>query len=414
MRHRKTLPLEIAIFFCFTIGLFGKEENLLAFFKRRCHDPTTSDRNPGNHRKDHARMTLLELPVYEFSGTPEQVGLAHGETLRSLIQGFTQTRFQAANDYLKERNLPGTSIEGMTALAQECMRILQEWDPAGHAEHLAIARGANVDPDHLFIATGYTDLRDAYLLAATGPDAEGCTAVLLPGSQTSTGGIIGAQSWDLNPRDLEYVVAILSRPEGQPAKWSISTAGCVSLMGMNEHGIAVGTTNIKTRGAKAGVSYINLLHRALRSTSPDSIGPMLSQAPRSGAHTYWMVHEQGGWEYEMTPDSHEEFHLKDQCRVWTNHCLVAEHSRQELEPPSASSMHRIAKMSSLMAAGAIGVDTLKKAFSDRSDGVYSINRYPEDNQGTATNACMIAIPAERKLYACKGPADRGRWRELVF
>jgi hypothetical protein len=27
---------------------------------------------------------------------------------------------------------------------------------------------------------------------------------------------------------------------------------------------------------------------------------------------------------------------------------------------------------------------------------------------------MIAIPAERELWACKGPADRGEWRQLKF
>jgi hypothetical protein len=51
---------------------------------------------------------------------------------------------------------------------------------------------------------------------------------------------------------------------------------------------------------------------------------------------------------------------------------------------------------------------------DRSDGVDSINRYTEDAQGTTTNACVIAVPARRELWACRGPADRGEWRQLTF
>jgi hypothetical protein len=51
---------------------------------------------------------------------------------------------------------------------------------------------------------------------------------------------------------------------------------------------------------------------------------------------------------------------------------------------------------------------------DRSDGVDSINRYTEDDQGTTTNACVIAVPARRELWACRGPADRGAWVQLAF
>jgi hypothetical protein len=51
---------------------------------------------------------------------------------------------------------------------------------------------------------------------------------------------------------------------------------------------------------------------------------------------------------------------------------------------------------------------------DRSDGVDSINRYTEDEQGTTTNACIIAVPERLELWACRGPADRGQWVQLPF
>ena len=51
---------------------------------------------------------------------------------------------------------------------------------------------------------------------------------------------------------------------------------------------------------------------------------------------------------------------------------------------------------------------------DRSDGVDSINRFAEDEQGTTTNACVIAVPARRELWACRGSADRGEWVRLRF
>ena len=58
--------------------------------------------------------------------------------------------------------------------------------------------------------------------------------------------------------------------------------------------------------------------------------------------------------------------------------------------------------------------SVQALFSDRSDGINSINRYAEDLQATATNAVFIAVPARREAHACRGPADRGEWARLSF
>ena len=57
---------------------------------------------------------------------------------------------------------------------------------------------------------------------------------------------------------------------------------------------------------------------------------------------------------------------------------------------------------------------LYSVFADRADGHLSVNRYHEDDQGTATNGVVIAVPAERRIRACRGPADRGEWVEHRF
>jgi hypothetical protein len=67
-----------------------------------------------------------------------------------------------------------------------------------------------------------------------------------------------------------------------------------------------------------------------------------------------------------------------------------------------------------LALGQHDLASLRALFADRSDGIHSLNRYPEDEQGTATNSVLIAIPAKRELWACRGPADRGLWQQLHF
>ena len=287
------------------------------------------------------------------------------------------------------------------------------WDPMGIEEHRGIAEGAGVDAVALYTATNMTDLRDVLLLSAEA-DAEGCSAILIPADSTCDGAAIAGQTWDLNPPDVAYVVAIHRTPTEGLQTWSVTCGGCLSLMGLNEAGLAVGTTNIKTQGARPGVGYLGLLHRLLRETSASEAAAIVAAAPRSGAHTYWMADAHQQMEYEASPDRVVARDTADGPFCRTNHCLDPAHQAIEGEARSPSSAHRFERITELLAPGQHSVETVKAIFSDRSEGVLSVNRYAEDDQGTATNAVFIAVPAQRIAYACRGPANRGRWYTLSF
>ncbi|MDP6157467.1 MAG: hypothetical protein QF534_01335 [Phycisphaerales bacterium] len=62
----------------------------------------------------------------------------------------------------------------------------------------------------------------------------------------------------------------------------------------------------------------------------------------------------------------------------------------------------------------LDVAAIRRLMADRDGGITAINRYPEDGEFTATNACMIGVPATLHLEACRGPADRGVWVRLPF
>ena len=102
--------------------------------------------------------TLLELPTLTVRGTPQALGEGQGEHLRALIHAFMDVRFSAVEQYCRDRGLPGA--EAVFAVAEIGLARQQAWDPAGHAEHVGIARGAGVDPVRLYAATQMTDLRD--------------------------------------------------------------------------------------------------------------------------------------------------------------------------------------------------------------------------------------------------------------
>ncbi|HAN32442.1 MAG TPA: hypothetical protein DCQ06_12675 [Myxococcales bacterium] len=362
-------------------------------------------------------MDKLPLRTLTVTGSARQLGAGQGEHLRDMIEGFVNLRLDAVPGFFDE--LGRGSLAELLHVGRQCMGIFRRWDPDAYQEHLAIAAAAGVDPVALFTTGNMTDMRDvvSYDLRHRDPqpaDSEGCSMVLTPGSHTVDGAHLVGQTWDLNPGDVEYVVGIHRIPDNAPETWSVTVSGCPSLVGMNEHGICTGTTNIKTWGARVGVGYMNILHRVLAQRSFDRAVEVVTSAPRSGAHTYWLADPSEVSDWETTPDSAIRRDATDGPLWRTNHCLNSSHQRDEGVEVSSSSQLRFDRIGNVLDAGPMDRQRLTALFSDRSDGVDSINRYVEDEQGTATNSALIMIPERRELWACRGPADRGQWQRLEF
>ena len=356
-------------------------------------------------------MSLLKLPIVECSGDARSLGNQQGEALRERINAFIDQRLTAFAQYSSERG--GPNVDEFLAAGAACLRVFERWDADGAAENAGIAEAAGVSAERLYASTNMTDVRDVLLLPGSRAD-EGCTSLLVPPALSSAGEVIVGQTWDLNPTDLDFVVAIHRRPTQGPETWSVTCAGALSLTGMSSAGVAVGTTNIKTRRSRVGVGYLSLLHRAIRARSAVEAQALVRGAPRAAAHTFWLADAAGATELECDPDTVSERRAETDAVARTNHCIADAMREVEGEPATVSSQKRLARAEQQLRGGAQSVETLRALMRDRSDGVDSINRYTEDDQGTTTNACLIAIPARLELWACRGPADRGEWVQLKF
>lgn len=356
-------------------------------------------------------MSLLKLPIVECAGDARALGNQQGEQLRERIAAFIDQRLTAFAEYSRERG--GPSVEQFLEAGARCLRVYEQWDPDGAAENAGIAEAAGVSPEALYGSTNMTDVRDVLLLPAPRAD-EGCTSLLVPPTRTRSGHVLVGQTWDLNPTDLDFVVAVHRRPKDGPETWSVTVAGALSLTGMSALGVAVGTTNIKTKRSRVGVGYLSLLHRSIRASSAEEARALIRSAPRAAAHTYWLADAVGASELECDPVTVVERHADAQPLARTNHCIADDLRSAEGEAPTVSSQKRLARAEHALSSMPQDVESLQALMRDRSDGVDSINRYTEDAQGTTTNACLIAIPATLELWACRGPADRGEWRQLKF
>ncbi len=352
---------------------------------------------------------LLQLAMIKVDGSAHRMGEAIGASLTTEIASMIDRRWTAASSYCELRGRG--SIQEMISAGRACLDLLRDWDPAGWDEHVATAAAASVDAAELYAAANYSDMRDLVCLA---PGEEGCTSLAIPPQASQDGAVLVGQTWDLHPLDVDSVVAVHRIPDIGPETWSVTIAGAPTLIGMNVHGVWTGTTNIKVQGGRPGIGYMSLLHRAIRCGDREEAASVIQHAPRCAAHTYLLADAGGAIELECTASTTRRRDVVEKPIVRTNHCFDAGHISQESELPTSSSVARFERASDLTSSGKFSVDAIRQVMSDRTDGVDSICRWEDDGELTATNACVIGVPAIRRLDACRGPADRGEWVTLPF
>ncbi len=353
---------------------------------------------------------MYDLPYITVTGTPKAMGRQQGDAFGDHIRSLVAHRMQENVNYFAERGI-ADGHHRLLDIGRHMNDMLADWDPEGHQEHAGISAAAGVDPAELLVLLNMTDTRDLICFSGAGDD-EGCTALLLPASRSRDDQLIAAQTWDLNRGDLQHVVCVERRPDAGPCTASVSVAGGPTLIGLNEHGVWVGTTNLKTRRVQSGIGYMSLLHRAIRQRTHTDAAALIEDATRMAAHTYWLADEHGGVELECTSTTVVRRTLADTPLVQTNHCLAEEH--EDAEPPSESSLHRCVTANALLADGLFDADGIRTVLGDRSEDALSISRHPEDGEATATNACGMGVPATRTFHTCRGPADQGQWIDIVL
>ncbi len=292
----------------------------------------------------------------------------------------------------------------LLALAQASLGWWEAYDEEAVRELEGIARGSGLDVVQLVALGGLTDLRDA--LAWGAPAPSDCTAALVQSDASADGQTGFAQTWDLATDNAPFVLVVRRRPREGPETCSVTTVGCLSLIGMNEHGLTVGTTNLRTRDARPGVPYLGVIHRALRARGFAEALDDVRRARRAGAHSFLVLDGPGrAAAVECSATRSEAIHLEGGIHVQTNHCLRPANRACEAEVPRQSSHARRARMLALLAArhGQLRAEDLMEALCDTSGGKLAICR--DDLEGITTHAAVVAYPAMRSFHVCLGLPD---------
>lgn len=341
------------------------------------------------------------------------MGEAFGESCRDDIQTFYELRLGIAITQALDWGGRAVGEEEMLTAARRSMADTEAYHREGWEELCGIARGANMSVEKVLALNGLTDFRDVLSWHGDFEAFGGCSSFIVQGDGSADGGVLVGQTWDLATNNMPYVLGVHRQPDNGPETWTLTTVGCLSLIGMNEHGVAVGTTNVRTPDARPGVVYLSMIHKALDARDIDGAAQAIVEAPRAGAHFYWLADRTGRTSaIECTATTAARVEVNEGVYVHCNHCVVPANVAVEPRPPSPSSSYRSERLQAILEAGAGSHDleTVKAALADEEGGLNAICR--DDTGGISTNGAVVVAPERLEIHACQGLPSRSTWRVL--
>jgi isopenicillin-N N-acyltransferase-like protein len=375
---------------------------------------------------------MNKLRVLRVAGAPYEIGYAHGKAFAKEIGELTEERLHLSCDPFWTGGQSAT-LEEVLALGRECLRYHHEFDPALMEEMQGMADATGLGVNELVIMNGFTDFVDvvanpAVLQHHRSPavvpgedfDGGGCTAFVVAPAATADGqGFLG-QTWDMHSTATPYVMLLDVRPQNGPALMTFTITGCVGMIGMNEHGVAVGINNLLGADGRPGVHWVYVVRKMLSQRNVDDALDVLRGAHLSGAHNYLLMGPDDagtvrGYNVEQMATRAHVVPVED-VYAHANHCLIADMVAVERPRKSVSHASTQARYTQATAflndrRGGVTRDELM-ALTRLHEGELSVCAHTQDGYDVESSGACIMAPQIRRLWALWGNPCSNEYEEF--
>jgi len=359
-----------------------------------------------------------KLRSFEVEGSPARMGELFGEAYREEIIALAEIRLAKLAEHV-HRYDPGRlpSRDHILAAARATIEAHCNYDAAVWSEFQGIARGSGIPEEALLVANALTDMRDLVLLE-TPPDrltpqtpAGECTAFIVPASCGGGTPIVG-QTWDMHPDAVPFTLVVTRRPADGPATIALTTVGCLSLIGLNEEGVAVATNNLAPVDARPGVSYLFTITRALACRSARESASAIAATPRLSGHNFLVADASDAANVETTAERAVTTPVERGVLVHANHYLDPGNAALEIDAQDLrGSRFRQTSLDEHFSSAPrpITADACWRYLADatRAEGAVCNEDYDGRYGLAATVATVVLCPAEGRMDACSGGARLG-------
>jgi isopenicillin-N N-acyltransferase-like protein len=382
----------------------------------------------------------------QVSGTGFELGYAHGQAFVDEITILTEERLRLSCDPFWTGGR-GASLAEVIALGKACLVYHEQFAPDLMEEMRGMAEATGLGLNELVIMNGFTDfvdtvanekaVRAAMIAHGTSnlngssngqhakvdqADAGGCTAFIIDGSLTANGqGYIG-QTWDMHTTATPHVIMLDVRPTNAPALLTFTITGCVGMVGLNEHGVAVGINNLLGKDGRAGVHWPYVVRKMLAESDVEAALAVLTRARLSGAHNYILMgpDETGvlkGYNIEATA-TRCHITATEAFTAHSNHCLID--GLVALERPrkgvSLASTHaRLAQANKYLSErqGSITVDSLIDLTRYHEGDALSVCAHAQPGYDVESSGACLMSPSTRELWAVWGNPCQNQYEHFI-
>ena len=355
----------------------------------------------------------MPLEIIELAGSPEEMGRQHADACPEAARAMIEARIALVLSTMADE---GAEVDRGRCLqvAADHLPVQERWAPDVHAEFTALAEGLDVTPAELLIGNGYTDYID--VLRAEVTEGAGCTCFIATGEATADGLTYVGQSWDMQAFAEPHMRVFRRRPGSGPEWVTLTTAGCLSLIGLNEAGIAIGNTNVSPIDARPGAIYLAMIHQALRSGEPAAARAAVTDAPRASGHYYYLADAEGrAWGVETTAARHAFLDVPGGLLVHANHYHNADLGALSRIPAGENSLAREALLEGFLRPK-VGSLTLEDMIAGvrLNEGSHPICRpRPDDPNTVSTCGAAIICPQRRTMWVAAGHPAENEFEEIV-
>ncbi len=267
------------------------------------------------------------IPVLELSGTPYEMGLAHGTAMREQIREFacSVTAVHQANN--------SCLLAECDPLVRVCMRnlgFLENFSPDLVEEMRGIADGAGIAFREVVYLNSFLELEDLRapgLGARVIPDALwGCTTFNVLPAATADGRAYIGQTYDMERYYEKYLCILRIKPEHGSESLVLTFAGVLGLVGLNSAGVGAVINKVVATDARPGVIYPFIMRKALAAERiGDALGAVIF-SPRATGINYQLAGSGVAFCAETSATYYELLEF-DHAMAHTNH-YVGQHMRR--------------------------------------------------------------------------------------
>jgi isopenicillin-N N-acyltransferase-like protein len=334
----------------------------------------------------------------EVAGRPREMGRQLGEAAGEEIRGFCEVALALVNKSVR------VSKAAAGAVAARSLEYAQHYSPAMVEELQGAAEAARVSLDDIMLLQVRNQLQ---------PQADaGCTSLALAAGGEGAGGLV-AQNWDNDPDLQPFTIVLTRRPAGNPAFTTITQAGLIAYIGLNEAGIGLCLNTLPAPSRPLGVPHYFTVRGIYEAVSLDGAVEAVRRAERAIPANIMLTTPEGPADFEVTLDGVRVLRAQAAgCLTHANHCrhpdllalneqfpeLIQSHARQQRidallgdRPPSDR------------------LEMVKRLLRDHDGHPRSICRHPNDDPKTGfweTVFSVIIEPAQRRMHVSRGTPCR--------